>query len=375
MSSDIPKFRIAAALAVAAFMLVVPLAVCFDSDAEIAEDSAGYYVEGNEKATDAELLSMGLPSRSNLGLTCMIYINGLFNDAILGAPVTEIKAFTTYTANGKEVGEAYGESIGATGYDVSDITATYTLSAGKLLANLDPDAPKGAQEAVAAIIAYFGENAEAGDKLIVTGDISMDSGMRERIDYGRVDDSTLVVKEESDLIYSYLDIDYDIKLIKNGESEGKSIGLRISSEGRTEFDVTYTYGKDLKDLTDLDKCTMKTHNDFSGSGTATIKVDGKSYDIDDTSDPDPDEEQEVPVHFIDDATIRIDPDWKTGIDAMQPAGENTEVKKGYSAAESAYNDVKQKVDGKKTNYLPFIIGGVVAVVIIAGVAFFLIKRK
>ena len=48
MSSDIPKFRIAAALAVAAFMLVVPLAVCFDSDAEIAKDSAGYYVEGNE---------------------------------------------------------------------------------------------------------------------------------------------------------------------------------------------------------------------------------------------------------------------------------------------------------------------------------------
>ena len=105
-----------------------------------------------------------------------------------------------------------------------------------------------------------------------------------------------------------------------------------------------------------------------------MTVDGTDYKINEPMKADPDEEKEELVQFVSDSTIAIDPVWKAGIDSMT-GSDNTEVKKGYSAAESAYNDVKQKVDGKKTNYLPFIIGGVVAVVIIAGVAFFLIKRK
>ena len=172
-----------------------------------------------------------------------------------------------------------------------------------------------------------------------------------------------------------MDIDYTIELIKAGDESGKTIKFRISEEGSGTSTVTYTYDKDVKDLINTDKCKKKTHESVSGSEDATVTVDGTDYKINEPMKADPDEEKEELVQFVSDSTIAIDPDWKTGIDKMQPAGENTEVKKGYSAAESAYNDVKQKVDGKKTNYLPFIIGGVVAVVIIAGVAFFLIKRK
>ena len=374
MSTDISKFRIAAALAVAAFMLVVPLAVCFDSDAEIAEDSAGYYVEGNEKASDAELTAVGLTDKNAIGNTCTVFVSGFFNPEILSAPVTEIKEFTVYMATGEEVGEAYSETVGASGIDVKDVKITFTLSAGKLMDDVDPDAPEVAKEAVDAVSAYFGENASAGDKLVITGDFSMEIANLARTDFARSSDTQLVREKVKNTAYTVMDIDYTIELIKAGDESGKTIKFRISEEGSGTSTVTYTYDKDVKDLINTDKCKKKTHESVSGSEGATVTVDGTDYKINEPMKADPDKEKEELVQFVSDSTIAIDPAWKAGIDSMT-GSDNTEVKKGYSAAESAYNDVKQKVDGKKTNYLPFIIGGVVAVVIIAGVAFFLIKRK
>ncbi len=377
MSSDISKFRIAAALFVAAFMLVVPLAVTFDSDAEIAEDSAGYYSEGNEKATDDEMKKADLNTKHDAVAVNMFVLMSFLDLMHTEADTIDADTFSEYESRGVKIEDAKETQLYSSGMDAGGIKVVLRYTAAGDLVKLNSETlaeTEGLDKAGEAISNYLGPTVAVGDKLIVTGKLNSDSAEQTVTEYAYVDDTKLVPTKITETDYSKGSLSFNIELVKAGDETGKSISMDLSTSQKGVTTTTFTYAKEIGQLTPGDECDMKTHVDNDVSAKMTFGVDGKDYDVTEKKVDIPDEDDKETVTFRMVADMTVPNSLKTKIDGLA-GSDNVTVKKTYADAESAYNDVKQKVDGKKTNYLPFIIGGVVAVVIIAGVAFFLIKRK
>ena len=377
MSSHTSKLKTAAAVLVAAFMLVTPLAVTFDSDAEIAEAEAGYSSEGTNEATDAQLLAAGLATR-NAAITGNLFTLLTVFNLLPVTAVTDAESFTVYSAEGEQYGDSFARKLSTTGSDVKNITATFTFTADCKLVVVDPsdiESSEGLKEAADAIKAYLGEDVKTGDKLVVKGDASMYYATERRTDFAYIDDTSAVATKDTETSYNVMSSDFTIELIKSGETEGKSIKMNASISGSDVETTTYTYAKEIKDLKPGDECSYVTHYDADiSSDEMTFKVDGKNYDVKPKDTPHEDEKGNEPVDIKTVSNIKVSDSLQNKVDTYTGSDHAT-VKKSFDDAQSSYDDIQKKVDGEKKSKLPLIIGGVAAAVVIIGIVAFFVVRK
>ena len=116
---------------------------------------------------------------------------------------------------------------------------------------------------------------------------------------------------------------------------------------------------------------------YTASEKKRITVDGKTYKVDDleTSGPNSWSESDT-AEVVTQEYVRVDPSYTAYIDGLTDS-DNVKYSKGYDAAESQYDDdFGDASPAKAKNYTPFIVGGII-VLLLGGfvAAMVLVKKK
>lgn len=357
------------AVFIVAAMCLTPLFVIDDGDAAINEDKAGYSLSYTNP-TSAEF-----PNQSNTVFSAFgDEVGEYFNTAIFGTTSVEWKTFEYTVATGQNIESDSGTGLLASIRNFEEVKITLTATANGSLVTTDTSTMNEKQiAAINAIKDYLG-SVSSGDKVIVTGTLKTEIALSETVEYGEVNDTTVVCTKESEDTYALDGFDITFELIKNGSESGDTIKYKSDLKVSASVTATFEYNVDLKDLPDIGKCTKKTTYDISHSGDTYFSVNGTDYSVLEVPDYE-DKTEEVNINKIATSTIVVSDDLKNTIANLPASSDNVSVGKEYSDAESTFNTVKKDVVGDGVNILLIVVGVIIAVVIIGLVAFFIIKKK
>ena len=368
-----------AAALVAVFMCMTPLFVIDDADAGFDEDKAGYSVS-LKNPTDAQLESVAGTSRSMMVQVSLgEYLNEFINTELFGLGTNfTADSFDFDTSSGEKIGSDTDTGIMASKLIVKKFSITIpVVFSGPITVPVTADTPDDEKAAIEAIQAYIG-NVAPGDKVVITGDITSEMAMENCVEYGEINETTCVKTKTTGTGYTVIDIDVKCEVIKSGEETGKTIEFNVDVKGSETDTTEFKYDADLKDIVPATTGKKTETIDYDASGSMCVTVDGKDYDIKDNDEPENPETTNIIAsgYIVNKASIVIDADLKATIAALPDSSDNMTVGKEYSDAQSAFNDVKDDAVGKKSNTTLFIIiGVVVAVVVIGGIAAFVFLRK
>ena len=367
-----------AAALVAVFMCMTPLFVIDDADAAFTEDEAGYSVS-LKNPTDAQLESVAGTNRSMMVQVSLgAYLNEFINTELfgLGSNFTA-DSFDFDTSSGEKIGSDTDTGIMASKLIVKKFSITIpVVFSGPITVPVTADTPDDEKAAIEAIQAYIG-NVASGDKVVITGDITSEMAMENCVEYGEINETTCVKTKTTGTGYTVIDIDVKCEVIKSGEETGKTIEFNVDVKGSETDTTEFKYDADLRDIVPATTGKKTETIDYDASGSMCVTVDGKDYDIKDNDEPENPETTNIIAsgYIVNKASIVIDADLKATIAALPDSSDNMTVGKEYSDAQSAFDDVKDDAVGKKSNTTLFIIGVVVAVVVIGGIVAFVFLRK
>ena len=366
-----------AAVLTVALMLAVPVMAAFDSDAAITEDEAGYSIE-MVNPTDAEIDTYGYISKSGSITIAAIELLGAFNRMIYSNTVTTGSYTTTYAEGEKHSSDSV-QTIFADTTEAEDVTITYTATADGSLIRDDVVYPDDYKEAADAIKQYMGDTVSVGDVLKVTGKLKIEESSKIKYDLAKVSEGVSVFSAGEVTRFMVLDADLTIEFTHGGTT--KAITFSADRKFMLERDVTYDYkGVAYADLTDSSPCTISYGTDkySETAGKYCYTIEGEDYGIDYIlSSPQP---IDTTADLMTDAELNEDLTYVQNRAAGFPEGtDNVTVKRTYSDAVSAYEDVELDVIGDDLMKLLLIIGGVVlgiiVLIIIAVIVIIVVVRK
>ena len=374
------SFTILAALAVAAMFTALPFAATFDSDA-YTDGQAGYVTRTSDKITDAEITATGISKNQMLSNPVNTILNaGGFSDETYYWNLTVAGGTYNYEItdgtkiDGKEL-TTFGSQRTS---DINGAKVTVTFySTTALLADPDYATPKDAQ-VIEALADFFGTSvAHAGDTLEISFDGSSIAAYKDSVKYADRDSTTCLVTSGRSEMASSDDLEATVTFTPSGGT-AKSITVSFSESYSFVTTADYDYGKDLASVNAGDKVTVNWKMKSSSiSYSQKVTVDGKTYKVDDleTSGPNSWSESDT-ADVVNQEYVRVDPSYTAYIDGLTDS-DNVKYSKGYDAAESQYDDdFSDASPAKAKNYMPFIVGGIV-VLLLAGfvAAMVLVKKK
>ena len=364
-----------AAAFVVAVMCLAPLSVVDSADASFKEDEAGWSLR-MDNPTNEELTAFGVDKDDKVAESLIILSKWIDLGLFLPPSGSTMDSFYFAEASGMQIESDSANQIYASKIAVKGLSLTVTAKlGGKIINDITPETNEKDKAAMGAIYAYLGDVA-VGDKVVITGDFSIEYTIFSEINYASIDDEYSITTDGVYSEYIVNDFDISMKLVKAGETDGKSIDFVTDIKGGAILDSELTYNADIKDIVPTTKGTKTNSISDSISGDAYFTVDGKDYDavLEYESDDSP-EEIVAEDWMVMDEYFTIDSDIKDTAAGLPDSTDNVKVGKEYSDAKSLYSDVKSDASKKKTNLVPIIIGVVVAVVVIGGIAAFVIIKK
>ncbi len=357
-------------LAVAAAVLAVPLAVPDGSDA-YTEGSAGYVIDVKDGASSDEISEAGV--HVYMAYDSMVYGLGIpfANNWNWGNAKLLHDAFAYTVGEGQSISGDENVFRFLDREDFQGFSLTYT--ANKSAAIFDAgDAGEGTAAAVAAIVECFGtDTLSEGDTLCFKGDFKSETVFEEVIVLGSASEGYYLKTGES--TYQKIVSQYEVELIYTPlGGEARSVVLSGDLDLTAEDETEYTYESDLKDVKDGDTCTAKLKGSADlNDSVRTATVNGTGYDL--MKDFTVSEESSD----YDVADLIADEDVYLEVEDYMPEAESTdnvEIVKTYSGFMDMYDDINGS-SSKKNTGLYIGIGAAAGVVVVAGVAFILLRKR
>ena len=374
-TSSRSKITVIAAVFVVAVMMAVPVAVSFDSDAGAVPNEIGYSFEMTNP-TDQELNDFGVNKQEYTMMMVGEILDKYCNDAIYGVPTVTIGAFSYEESEGDQVKATSQRTIWTRVMQSEDVNIELPVTTAGKIVTTNTNGMKAEDYAIVkAIDGYLG-SAAVGDKIVITGYIKLKMAMEETDNYKGLNVAKLVLSENKTVTYASMDCDLTVKLVKSGQTDGKSIDVVVDQSAVMTSTYSYEYQDPVAEITGTTVCFITNDVSEKMSGKAFVKVDGKEYDMadEDAALPDAPEESTAAFSMKEAGEITVSGALQAAINALHQSTDNVTVGMEYSDASSAFSDVKNDVDPEKRSVLPFIIAGV-AVVVIIGVAAVVISKK
>ncbi len=374
-SRTIPSRRIltvAVAVLTTLMMLTVPAMVSMGSDASFADDKAGIVVT-LDNPTDDEIEKYKAESRyDELWYASELFMD-IFNMDVYGHPkLTSDSYFNEYS----EALKIESDSTTPMNYDgVSADGVKFVFTAtedGKLIT--DEDLEGDYKDAAQAVESYFGSEIYAGDTLTVTGKVGLRFAFILVYEWTAVDDTHYVEKKGAYTGYRIYDLDVKVELIRNGESEGKSIQFSSDSRFMVVMDINYDYkGTSYSDLTPESPCTVSYGDQGVSfqSGGSRYTVDGADHSIKYKADRPSSYDTKADLRTNEDMTDMM-AGFRDNINDFPDSSGNVTVDKTYDAADNVFDDMiidvigQEIIDIIKQFFWVFIaIGIITAIAIVA----------
>ena len=374
------SFTILAALAVAAMFAALPFAVAFDSEA-YTDGEAGYVVKSSDKITDAEELASGMSKESMLSDAFGFVLDAAgFSESTYFWDLTVSEGTFSYeSSSGQKVdGKEYTTFASTRIADAKGVKGTYSFSYTTALLE-DPDyATPDEAKVINAVAELFGTStAHSGDMLEVTFDGGCISAFKSTSSYEDMNSTECLMGSGTMESASSADLDATITFTPSGGTP-RSISVSFSVNSKTAVTADYDYGKDLSEVKAGDQVTIKCKlKSNSASYSQKVTVDGTSYKVDDLEDDMPSSWTEYDTADVrTQEYVRVEPTFTAYIDGLTDS-DNVKYSKGYDAAESQYgDDFSDASPAKAKNYLPFVVGGIIFLILVGvAAAMILVKKK
>ena len=369
----------AAALTAALIMLAVPLSVADDAYS-LNEGEAGYYIETENEATHDELAAVG-ESRSDLigkGMEKGVWIVNLFEMEMHERSADSIHCCWS---EGSQTKGDTNTHISAESYEIHGVKATsYAFENCTNIFNVDGAATSSYQEAVGAAAQYLGgSQLNTGDRVDIEGDITFTRTLKDVKSFGKVDEQNYVHKVyDTYQTWSYK-LDITLKVVRNGEQDGKSIRISGAIDIADDDKYTYTYDKDFSELKQYDKCIRNVSDYRTPTGSITFSVGGTDYQATEWSFGPQSNDYEAHVSYEPESDTEVRQSVKDAEAGLAPSSEHVKTVKGYPSAEGMYSDLSEKISGtdseKEDDALLIGVSAAIAVAIIAVAMAIVFLRK
>ena len=362
--------RVLLAIAVVMCMSAVPFAVSSESDA-LTAGSDGYVLRIGAEATGDELSNVGM-DEFDFGMS---YWMSIFSDMGFREPGNlpnniNIGSHSLNDAVGNSISGNTSNYVDACEFDYKNAKFTYNSASGNIL---DSVFAEKYPDFASAVTTYLGKSAyEAGDVVVISGNMSGSSALKTSYQWADVNDTQVVSTGYSIVSgqISKADVTYTI----NPDTENqKTITFKIDSKSYGNAKVSITYDKKISELVDGDTCHYNfdsTETSYSGSTTAS--VNGTEYALGEYI------RQATPsdgtATVVEKEDLIVD-DYSSFLKGKS-ATDHVSFDIGYGAAEKMANKVFDDAKGG-TDFIKYILiaGAVAAIAILAVLAFFVLRKK
>ena len=366
--------KIMAAIAVAAMMIAVPVSIANDSSAaDIKDASGGLSFTASDKtiADMQKITSMDQVYRNILNALGFNTDDYKYSFEDTGSNNLAIKFAITnkIDSDGEAVMKFAREDSGYISF-----TATITSISPYRYEPFFQTEGLSAEDA-RAVTEYFG-TPSVGNKITVSGDFDIAEVMIMTEKYSRIDDDNFIATEANERTVGKAS--FNLK----GSFEGKSFELDdgIDMDMTTKSTRTFN-GVELKDVRDGTAYTettvypaMSMKEDFKlGDKTYTRSVESKEMEDTDSGTVDADSDIRTAESFVISEPTENNLKMMLGSSGDIKLADYGETTYTYDGANSVVDDIIGS--DSKDSKLPLIIGGVAAVVVIAGIVAFVILRN
>ena len=365
------------AFVIIGMMLAAPLLTAFGSDAEIAEDKAGFSISMTNP-TDQELDKYGMNTKVDEILEAGNLFTKVFNDDIYEVSKLVTEKYDYKASEGVDLGSKDWFQFMTEEVFVNGLSITFVaVDDGDLI---DPNIADSSRYKAAAnaIKAYFGNEVYVGDTMTVEGKLNYRYAVNFTCDYAKVDSEHSVVKGGSNTTYRIYDMDIKITFKKMGVSDSKTIQFHSDDKFLAALGIDYDYmGVKYADLTDESPCKI-TYNAsvvtfHTGKSYFTVNEDDYIVGFENTEK----HVEETTAKILTDSNINLN-EFRKEISEIPASAGNVTVKKNFSDAESMFDSIVLGVIGndvfKGITIVLLAAGAAIAIIAIIVIVFVLVKK-